>query len=255
MNNLKINQELKDQYVDASAALIMDQYTQRLSQKLEQEMESDNEYAELVCSDSLDQRCRQLIKDEYARIRRKRRLVTAKKILNRAAIIFVALLALSSVLFMTVDAIRIPIMNFFIEKQEESWHITGASQGTAKVESPEVSTFGFTNSYANRMPSDFSVVEILSDLEISFFGMFENSLGQTIRLSIGTAESSTHLDSENVDMSMDVLINNHPGVLLVEDETCRLAWIQDEVIIIIISKKMDYSDVISLAETISRPAQ
>jgi len=255
MSNLKIDKALEEQYVDASAALIMDQYTKRLSQKLEQEMESDNGFADLDYPEALDQRCQQLIQEEYTRMRRKKRLLTAKRVLNRAAILFVALIALGGVLFMTVDAIRIPIMNFFIEKQEESWHITGSSQDTTIVESPGTSTWGFTNSYANRMPSEFGVTEILADSEDSFVGIFGNALGQEIRLSINPAGASISVDSENADITKEVSINNFQGVLIVEREYCRLVWLQDEVLIGIVCKNIEHESAVSLAETISGPAQ
>ena len=251
MNNLRIDKELEEQYVDASVALFMDQYAQVLSQKLDQEMENDKEYADLVYPESLDQRCRKLIQDEHKRMRRKKRVVTVKKVLNRAAIILVALLALSSVLFMTVDAIRIPIMNFFVEKQSDSWHITGSSQNTAKVESQGTSTFGFTNSYANRMPSEYSVVQIIFDTHTDFFGVFENSLGQEVRLFINPAESNIYIDSENVDTAEYILVLDYEGVLISEGEYCRVVWLQNDVLITIISKNMDNQSAIALAELIS----
>lgn len=255
MNNLKIDKELEEQYLDASVALFMDQYVQLLSQKLDQEMENDNDYVELIYPESLDQRCRQLIKDEHTRIRRKKRLVTAKKVLNRAAIIVVAFLALGSVLFMTVDAIRIPIMNFFVEKQRDSWHITGALQDTTKVESSGLSAIDFSNAYANRIPREYELTEILEDSEETFVGIFGNSLGQEIRFSVNPAGASIRVDSENADIAKDILVCNYPGVLLVEDEYCRLVWHQDEALIGIVSKNMGHESVLSLAEVIARPSK
>lgn len=255
MNNLKINQELKDQYVDASAALIMDQYTQRLSQKLEQEMESDNEYAELVCSDSLDQRCRQLIKEGYTRMRRKKRLATVKKVLNRAAILFVTLLAIGGVLFTTVEAIRLPIMNLFIEMKETSWIVRGVQPSDPIVESTDGTEFNFIIPLANHMPSEFSVKEGYVDSEFMFVGDFENDFEQQVHLSIGPKETVTSVDTEGMDLSMDVTINNCPGVLIAEDELCQLIWQQDEYLICLGTIGIPYKEVISLAETISRPAQ
>ena len=153
---------------------------------------------------------------------------------------------------MTVDAIRIPIMNFFVEKQSDSWHITGSSQDTTKVESPVASTFDFTNSYANRMPSELHVDKILMDSETSFFGVFGNDRGQEIRLSISPAESSVCIDSENAYRAEKVSIHNYQGVLIAEDESCRVVWLQDNVLITIICKNMDTQSVISLADDIAK---
>lgn len=255
MNNLKINQELEDQYVDASVALIMDQYAQVLSQKLDQEMENDKECADLVYPEALDQRCQQLIQEEYTRMRRKKRLVTAKKILNRAAIIFVALLAIGGVLFTTVEAIRLPIMNLFIEMKEASWIISGIKQDDPIGETFTRTDHDFTNAYANRMPLEFSVMQLYVDTEVWFTCDFKNHLDQQVHLAIEPKETVTSVDTEGMDFSMEVMINKCPGILIAEDEICQLIWRQDEYLVSLCTIGIPYKDVISLAETISRPAQ
>ena len=243
MSNFKIDKALEEQYA------------QRLSQKLEQEMENDNGFADLDYPEALDQKCRKLIQEEYTRMRRKKRLLTAKRVLNRAAILFVALIALGGVLFMTVDAIRIPIMNLFIEMKETSWIIRGTKQDDPIGETFTRTDHDFTNAYANRMPLEFSVMQLHIDTEENFVCDFENHLEQHIFLTIGSKETVVSIDSEGIDLSMELMINDNPGVLVAEGERCQLVWRDDESMIGLSCMGIPYTDVITLAETISGPAQ
>ena len=112
-----------DRYADAVTALVMEQYMTALAESLAAE-----DRAPVEIGAELDGRCRKLIKKGYARQLRRS---VGKKLLRGAsvaAIVFLLLCGVFAVLFSTVEAIRVPIINFFIEQKEKYLEITGKDQ-------------------------------------------------------------------------------------------------------------------------------
>ena len=119
MSKRSIDKQIYEQYVDATVALFMEHYAVALGDATMQ-----TKAPELSCSETLDLRCMTAIRKECAKLRRKEAWKSTKRVLRSAAVLLIALLSLSSVLFMTVEAFRVPVINFFIE------------EGTASGQSP-----------------------------------------------------------------------------------------------------------------------
>lgn len=123
MKELQNSEKLYDRYADAVTALVMDRYVSALAEALAAE---DRASAEI--SAALDQKCRKIIKKGCARQLRRS---FGKKLLRGASVAVIAFLLLCGVfaiLFTTVEAIRAPIVNFFVEQEERVPEITGKDQ-------------------------------------------------------------------------------------------------------------------------------
>lgn len=123
MKELQNSEKLYDRYADAATALVMDQYVTALTEALAAE-----DRASVEISAALDQKCRQIIKKGCAKQLRRS---VGKKLLRGARVAMIAFLLLCGVfaiLFSTVEAIRDPIVNFFIEQKKEAPEITEKDQ-------------------------------------------------------------------------------------------------------------------------------
>lgn len=115
------SEEIFEQFADAAAALVMDQYVTAMQESVAAEAE-----VPLVeIPEELDQKCRRLIKKKLAK---KQRKYVAKKLLRftRTAVLTVVILfGVVGILFTTVEAVRVPIINFFLEQKDGYLEIRG----------------------------------------------------------------------------------------------------------------------------------
>ena len=110
MKNFKIDQTVYEKYVDATVEFFMECYSGTLSSAIQEELK-DGENQDVVFPKELDKRCQTLIKKECAKQRMKQTAKNVIKGLRYAAIFAVVMLSFTSLLFMTVEAVRIPIIN------------------------------------------------------------------------------------------------------------------------------------------------
>lgn len=125
----KRKQELLDQYDDATFALLMDEYAEEEGANLLAEFENAMAEGDVPeVPDSLDQKCRQIIHQNYAKQRRKQRTKKVLQWTSKAAVVVFVFLGLSLTTVLSVDALRIPFLNYFIQHSDKSSVINFANQ-------------------------------------------------------------------------------------------------------------------------------
>lgn len=121
MSEYKSDKELYDQFAEAATALIMRQYATSAGRTVMKTAPMQK------TSEELDERCRKQIKRN---LRKQQMKVVAKMALRytkRVAMFIVMLFGIVGILFTTVEAVRVPIINFFIEQKDGYLEITGAN--------------------------------------------------------------------------------------------------------------------------------
>lgn len=96
MEKPEISEKAKEQYLDASVTVFMEQYVELLH--------GDAELAEGDFPEELDVRCRKLIEQEKEKRSRKRMLHRVVGVCRRAAVFALVLLGLGTTLFLTVES-------------------------------------------------------------------------------------------------------------------------------------------------------
>lgn len=248
MKNKNINQDVYDQYMDAAVALYMECYSEVLTDNIHAEMEEANNN-DIIFPAELDKRCRELIKNESKRLRRKKFLCGLAKTLKYAAVFFVALLSAVSILFMTVEAFRVSIINYYIEQHNGHWEITG-NQNT----DPELSTgnFDISNPLADIIPAQYTpTVAEGSSLE-ELFAIYEDGSGNRIFFSSTPGDNIVGVDSEDAQFSQECEIGGCKAVLVQKESSIRIVWIDERASIIytIIADNMAKPDAISIVENL-----
>lgn len=221
MNNRAVNSDAYEQYVDATVALFMEHYSEvSLTDEIHREL-NDPEDQNIVFPEALDARCRQLIKKECFRYRWKKCIKTATTGLRYAAIFAVVSLSIFSLLFMTVDAIRIPIINFYIEHFDGHWEITGKDDSDDTTDDTPVDE---SNPLAGLIPEDYQLLSLKGNSITEMTAIYENADGQWICFSATPGESWVAVDSEEAELSQKIRIRNCEAVLVVKDGV-NLTWI------------------------------
>lgn len=106
-------QQLVEQYEDVAVSLFMDKYAEADGVRLLQEYEDLNRSGELPeIPAELDEKCRKLIKRSFAKQERQLRNKRIRISVAKVAVIALVLLGLSTATVLTVDAFRVPVLNF-----------------------------------------------------------------------------------------------------------------------------------------------
>lgn len=121
MNDHMNRKEIQERFADSAVAMFMEQYMTEIAEVADENAEDDS----IEISEEFDRRGRKLIKKGLAK---KQRQHAAKKLLRVAKVAVITLFILLgtfAILFTTVEAIRVPIINFFLEQEEEYLEVNG----------------------------------------------------------------------------------------------------------------------------------
>lgn len=218
MSKEYINQQVYEQYVDATVALFMEHYAAALTDATMQ-----TESTVRSCSEALDRRCMEMIRKECAKQRRKEFWKGTKKVLRSAAVILIAMLSLSSVLFMTVEAFRIPVINFFIEQGDGFWAITGRSE-EAPVDPATADAFDPNDPLAGLLPEGYEVNDVWGDAANGQVVSYMNLAGKKIYIWLRPNPSHMTMDSEFAAVSKRCKVLGNEGAIVSKDGFAQLAW-------------------------------
>lgn len=114
MNDHMNRKEIQERFADSAVAMFMEQYMTEIAEVADENAEDDS----IEISEEFDRRGRKLIKKGLAK---KQRQHAAKKLLRVAKVAVITifiLLGTFAILFTTVEAIRVPIINFFLDQKE-----------------------------------------------------------------------------------------------------------------------------------------
>lgn len=246
MGKHSIDKQVYEQYVDAAVALFMEHYAAALSEELEQ---TDSPVK--ACPEALDQRCMALIRKTCAKQRRQAFWAGTKKVLHSAAMLVMALLSLSSILFMTVEAFRVPVINYFIEQDDGFWAITGR-----KADDPVTPTtadaFDPDDPLAGLLPEGYALVDVKKGENGKSIATYKNGQGNRVFLWIRPNTSDVTVNSENASASRKCMIAGYDGVYVERDNMTQLVWVDkaENATYMLNADAMDEKQLIALAEKI-----
>lgn len=156
MNDFKRNNTAYEHYLEASAELFMQQYAKTIPiQTLSEE----------PVPVQLQEKCKHVIKTENRRRNRRTLLRSTHRFAKGAAIFLVACLALSSVLFVSVEAVRTPIISFYTKQEDGNMLISGNADDLDFNDTTPVMTFNESDPLAGYLPEDFSLAELTGSMD------------------------------------------------------------------------------------------
>ena len=110
-------QQLVDQYEDLIISFLLDEYAEADGARLLQEYEKLDKDKELpIIPEALDEKCKKLINQSFAQQKRKLHMKRIGTFISKVAIVVLILLGLSTVTVLSVDAFRVPVLNFLMDQ-------------------------------------------------------------------------------------------------------------------------------------------
>ena len=201
-------ERLEDAWDETALELLMDDYAEIAGSELYDEYCSDLEIGNVEdLPAELDESCQEMIHASFtAESKAKNNLLnTALSHVYKAAIF-----GATTVLVVSVDALRVPVLNFFLT-QEKRYTIISPSE-----DSSEVSTQESVSNIRRYIPKDYDVVYETYYAQGYYNLRYKDKDGHIISIRTGEGDLQLYADTEDA-ISEEIEINGNPALLIRKD--------------------------------------
>ena len=215
-------QRLLDQYEDAALQLLMDEYAEAEGERLLKEFEEAEKRGEVEdIPEELDQKCRQIIHRSFAAKRRKDRATRIGKMLGKVAVVVLLLTGFSTTLVLSVEAFRIPILNYLIKHEVRFSSLLFLDEEEELQENPLESI-----DVEDCVPDEYVLVDKVINGDGGAFYLFKNENKEYISVQITPSLGMINYDAEDAQQT-PVEVNDNQAFLIVGD-VLRIIWFDPE---------------------------
>ena len=176
--------KIYEEYTDACVELFMSYYAEQLFANIEADGE-DTPFPE-----ELDRKCRGLLKKAILRQRWQQCQKAAFKVLGRVAVVAMVLLSTFTVLFMSVEAIRVPVINYYLSHSKLGY----SSISAAPQENPD---FDREHPLKDMLPPGYTLTQKECTAENNFIALYVNEEGNSVFVSCRPSSNVTTIDTED----------------------------------------------------------
>lgn len=196
---------------------------------------SPDDIPEEDLSDQLNQKMDNMFSSARKRANRKRRFITARRI----AAVFVVLLTMASITVMSVDAFRVPVLNFIFNRSDQQ------NKFGISVDNPS----NKDNFIFGYIPSGYSFSEkTILGKQQGFIYEYSNKNGSTIHITIQTEANYDYYAS--LDKTLySKLIYNHNTYYYMQNQSSELFWYSNKYIFNI-KARLSKNEILRIADNI-----
>lgn len=239
-----------ERYMDASIELFMECYAETIS------VASSTDIREQE-SPQLNEKCKALIKATHRRQKLLGFTRGIRRVLKSAAVLAIAFLSLSSVLFVTVEAVRTPILNFYIKQNDGNWQLSGIPFDF-NTDNPENAAlpkgFNAKDPLGSLLPDDFRINSVEGDLTDGLDAAYYNDKNNFVIIRCLRAESGYHINTDNAEVER-IKISGYDAVLSMREDcnSPTLVWYNSDQNMLL-TLKTDYfskEELINIAELLN----
>lgn len=198
--------ELLDQYDDVTFALLMDEYAEEEGARLRKEFEEAQAAGEVSdTSDALDEKCLQMIHRDFAKKRGKENVRKIIRMTSKVAVAVMVFFGVVSATIFSVDALRIPVLTFFVEHFDGFMSINSNENQDLHSKDPCMML-------ADLLSDDYYQIDYSFDEDLEYV-RYQNNQGETVTLSIYAPGIEMNIDTEDAGYS-EVNIGDYRAILL-----------------------------------------
>lgn len=166
---------------------------------------------------------------------------------KRVAVILTTFLVAAAALCMSVEAIRTPIVKFFVETFEKYSIIT-----TTGEDPDEAKTRIETEYELGELPEGYELVQREADEQV-VVKEYRNEGNSLLRIYQNPAKGNVVMDTESAEME-EVKVSGNPGSYSEKEGTAMLVWMQEGYSFQLTAEGISKEELIRLAETV-RPVE
>lgn len=209
-------ERLEDAWDETALELLMDDYAEIVGSELYDEYCSDLETGNVEdLPAELDESCQEMIHASFtAESKAKNNLLnTALSHVYKAAMVVLAIFGATTVLVVSVDALRVPVLNFFLT-QEERYTILSSAESNDLTGSENI------NDIRGYIPKDYKIVYETYYGHGYYNLRYQNEAGQIISIRTGEGDVQLYADTENATFKKIEL--NGQSALFIQKDGLRL---------------------------------
>lgn len=226
-------EKLRDNYEDALFALLMESVMEEEGKKLLQENERLKADPEFEVPEEASRRCVKAIKKAFAKKNGKAAGKVIYRTFSKVAVVAVLCGLLFTAAYAAIPDVRVKTLNLLIETSDVATRLTIAGEGSAaNMGKPRpgaaeggVILLGYQFPDA---PDGFVLNSARSGSgAMTAWSFFQNENGATIEYLVHSFPTETPLevDSEDADLVLDIMVQNHAGMLVKKGNRTDIAWV------------------------------
>lgn len=234
---------VQEKYLDAAAELFMTHY----AAILEETVGEDTDMGNVEFPPELDQRCRKLIQAHIKQQRKKVRNKRVLAVLRNVAVVALVLVSTFTIIFYNVEAIRVPMMNFFIEKFDTHWEITYTPPESMYDE------FNPDDPLRLILPEDFTLLSVENSWNLgSVIADYANKESQAVHFFTMPISGTLVVDTEDANVTTFSL-NGHEAIMTEKNHIVQVHWNDREagLCFSLITENIDSETAISYADSVT----
>jgi hypothetical protein len=203
----------QERYLDAAVDAFMEQYGQIWEETVQEEAEQEKD---TEVPQTLDERCKALLQKEGKKALRQQRRNAFLRVSRRVAVALVAFLVTFSVLFVSVEAIRIPIINFFIELRET--YLIVSSNKPEPVEEP----YNPQDPLCGLVPEGFDLV-YAEGTPSNLIADYRDGSGAFVLMTLYTTGGKSYFDIEDAEVR-HIKMQGYDTLMILEGDSIMFFW-------------------------------
>ena len=221
--NDKHREKLLEEYEEITMELLMDEYAEAEGEALWKEFQASEEKGEVPdIPDDLDQKCRNTIRSATAKINRRAHFAHGLRTLSRVAVFVLVLFGISTTLVLSVDALRIPVLNFFL-RSSERYTVVALDEENQSIQKEFEN---IRNNIEYLIPDEYNLVlEEISECG-SLQLAYQSRNNAIITLVVAPASGQLIMDTESADIKKMKV--NEQDALFVDKDGLHIVWMNSE---------------------------
>lgn len=213
-----------EQYEDLAFSILMDDYAKDEGQRLLEEFEEaqrNGSFEEMP--PELDRKCRELIEESFAKQERTLWLRRVRNSLSRVAMLALVILGIAAVTVLSVDAFRIPVLNFLMDQSGK--YSSMVFDANSNFETTENTANRIITRFESELPEGYTITYNTVTAEWSAV-YSKNEEGHIIYLEISSVDRDINVDTEDAAYT-EIEFGNYLAAFLDKDGY-HLRWIDDQ---------------------------
>lgn len=211
--------DLIDEYEEAALKLLLDEYAEVDGERLMQEYEEAEKNGQVEdVPEDLDKKCRHIIQESFAKKAREKQIKKSIRVLGRVAVLVLVLMGIAATTVLSVDALRVPVLNYFLQHSTRYSSITLNAQN--ETDYANIENIKECLSYC--VPEQYELTsENISNHNTMEF-LYQDRDKHTISLMVAFESGQVSIDDENVEMESVTL--NGKEAFFVDKDGLQLIW-------------------------------
>lgn len=240
-------QQLIEQYEDAALSLLMDEYANEEGERLLKEFEEAKKNGDLLeMPAELDAKCRKLIDQTFAKMERKERLKRIGKSVAKVAVLTLILLGTLSTMVMSVEAFRVPVLNFLLSPNGKYQSVLFDGE----IDKDSSYSSGVVFNLESNIPLGYEIVQRDFLPDNSAMICYMNAQGDILSLGIMPASGEINIDAEDTQY-IELEIEGHNTLFLDKDGYYLLWWdVEQEIMYTLFANAIDEAMFMKIAYSI-----